>query len=71
MLDNTEFCTLIQDDAAGVRGRQEVDSLPMVDDIRSYLYSGLLPTVADGSDLDCERKLVLMEELLERLGYEC
>ena len=69
MIDRSEFHAMIQGDAAAVGDRQELDSIPLVDDIRSHLYSGLLPT-GTGQD-DCEKKLDLINELLVQLGLEC
>lgn len=76
VLDNKEFHSLILEDAASVRGRQETDSIPVVDDIRFHLYRGILPinSTSDGDEeffVDSESKLQMLETLLQHLGVEC
>ena len=69
VLDNKEFHSLILEDASSVRGRQETDSIPVVDDIRFHLYRGILPinSTSDGDEeffVDSESKLQMQETLI-------
>lgn len=75
MVDNKEFHSLILEDASSVRGRQETDSIPIVDDIRFHLYRGLLPNSTSNEEedliVDSESKLRMLSDLLISLGIEC
>ena len=77
MIDNKEFHSLILEDASSVQGRQETDSIPVVDDIRFHLYKVVLPIngVLDDNDdelvADGESRLQMLETLLQNLGVEC
>ncbi|CAH3196418.1 unnamed protein product, partial [Porites evermanni] len=76
VIDNKEFHSLILDDASSVQGRQETDSIPVVDDIRFHLYKVVLPIngVLDDDDelvVDGESRLQMLETLLQNLGVEC
>ena len=73
--DNKEFHSLILEDAASVRGRQETDSIPVVDDIRFHLFRGIFPYNASDDDdeefVDSEKSLQMLDDLLVYLGIEC
>ncbi|KAM7437250.1 Ankyrin repeat and BTB/POZ domain-containing protein 1 [Porites harrisoni] len=76
VIDNKEFHSLILEDASSVQGRQETDSIPVVDDIRFHLYKVVLPIngVLDDDDeivVDGESRLQMLETLLQNLGVEC
>lgn len=75
IIDNKEFHSLILEDAASVRERQETDSIPVVDDIRFHLMRRVLPYyVSDEEDevfVDCEGNLQILDNLLVYLGIEC
>ncbi|KAK2553954.1 Ankyrin repeat and BTB/POZ domain-containing protein 1 [Acropora cervicornis] len=75
IIENKEFHSLILEDAASVRERQETDSIPVVDDIRFHLMRGVLPyNVSEGDDdefVDCEGSLQMLDNLLLYLGIEC
>ena len=77
MIDNKEFHSLILKDASSVQGRQETDSIPVVDDIRFHLFKVVLPIngVLDDNDdelvADGESRLQMLETLLQNLGVEC
>lgn len=75
VVDNKEFHSLILEDASSVRGRQETDSIPIVDDIRFHLYRGLLPNSTSNEEedliVDSESKLRMLSDLLISLGIEC
>ncbi|CAH3198082.1 unnamed protein product, partial [Porites evermanni] len=76
VIDNKEFHSLILEDASSVQGRQETDSIPVVDDIRFDLYKVVLPIngVLDDDDelvVDGESRLQMLETLLQNLGVEC
>lgn len=76
VIDNKEFHSLILEDASSVQGRQETDSIPVVDDVRFHLYKVVLPIngVLDDDDeivVDGESRLQMLETLLQNLGVEC
>ena len=75
IIDNKDFHSLILEDAASVRERQETDSIPVVDDIRFHLMRRVLPYyVSDEEDevfVDCEGNLQILDNLLVYLGIEC
>eukprot|EP00794_Sanderia_malayensis_P006096 gene6096-6800_t len=39
----SEFAELVRDDATGIQGRQETDSIPIIDDIRYHILKYALP----------------------------
>jgi len=67
MKDMIELHDLIIQDAASVEDRQETDSIPIVDDIRYHIALA----VQDYSAMsEAHDKLVLVDDLLEKLGLD-
>ena len=62
---------LILEDARGIKDRQETDSIPLVDDIRSHLYNSLLPNYSGNQTTSSEYRLEVLENLLKNIGHEC
>ena len=58
---------LIIQDATEVKGRQETDSIPVIDDIRYHITSEV-QTVSEMSE--ASEKLQLIDNLLEDLGLD-
>lgn len=65
VLANEEFRELVQDDAQNVKGREEVDSIEIIDDIRFHI-SNHLQAVSDM--YEAEQKLALIDKFLEDLN---
>jgi hypothetical protein len=55
------------EDAHGVKGRQETDSIDIIDEIRFYM-ANMATSVWDMQDI--QYKLRLVDELLEDLGLD-
>ncbi|XP_072025674.1 ankyrin repeat and BTB/POZ domain-containing protein 1-like isoform X2 [Amphiura filiformis] len=68
ILDKDEFTALIQEDAASVKDREEMDSIMIVDDIR-YHISANVQTFSNIRE--AEDKLKALDELLIQMGMEC
>ena len=67
LVEQTEFIDLVREDAASVQGRQETDSIPVVDDIRFHI-TNFMQTFSDM--YDAEQKLGALHSLLDRLGLD-
>uniref|UniRef100_H2ZB42 BTB/POZ domain-containing protein 8 n=1 Tax=Ciona savignyi TaxID=51511 RepID=H2ZB42_CIOSA len=68
LVETDEFAELVEEDAASVRDRQEVDSVPLVDDIRYHLTN----SVQNYSQMEeANFKLAALNALLSRLGIGC
>jgi ankyrin repeat/BTB/POZ domain-containing protein 1 len=61
------FHNLILQDATEVRGRQETDSIPVIDDIRYHITSDV-QTVSEMGE--ASEKLQVIDRLLEDLGLD-
>ncbi|XP_031572856.1 ankyrin repeat and BTB/POZ domain-containing protein 1-like, partial [Actinia tenebrosa] len=71
VIESVELHSLILEDAASIQNRQEKDSIPIIDDIRFHLYNNVLPnSYSEESIMDSEKKLSILNELLESLGLE-
>ena len=58
----------MREDLSSIRNREEVDSIPLADDINFHLFKGILPmgNVCDVAEL----KVEMLDALLNRLGQE-
>ncbi|CAG7838669.1 unnamed protein product [Allacma fusca] len=65
--ENEEFQKAVVSDAAEVKGRQDTDSIQIIDDIRYHITSGVqtFSEVADANE-----KLRIIDDILESLGLE-
>ena len=72
VIDKDEFAKLVLEDAEGIIGRQETDSIPVIDDIRFHLYNNALPAAGmDEFSLDVVAKLDMLNSFLLKLGLDC
>lgn len=67
VVETQEFRDLVVDDAGEVRGRQETDSVPIIDDLRFHISSAV-QTVS--GIMEARTKLSVIEAVLEDLGIE-
>ncbi|XP_066922385.1 ankyrin repeat and BTB/POZ domain-containing protein 1-like [Clytia hemisphaerica] len=68
IIDDPDFVDLLRRDVMSIRDRQEIDSVPLADDINFHLFKGILPM-----SMDCdlvELKLEMLENLVNRLQQE-
>nr|CAB3219665.1 ankyrin repeat and BTB/POZ domain-containing protein 1 [Phallusia mammillata] len=68
LLLNDDFAALVEEDAMSISRREEVDSIPVIDDIRCYLTDSV-QCYAQMHDVTA--KLQALDVLLSRLGREC
>ena len=71
MVNDPGLIELIVEDARSIKGRQETDSIPLVDDIRSLLYNSLLPNYFGNQTSSSEYRLEVLENLLKNIGLDC
>ena len=62
MIDSGDFHDLVREDAAQVKGRQETDSIPIIDDLRFLVSRKEL--------LESHKRLQMIDNLLDKLGLE-
>ena len=62
MIDSEDFHDLVREDAAQVKGRQETDSIPIIDDLRFLVSRKEL--------LESHKRLQMIDNLLDKLGLE-
>ena len=62
MIDSGDFHDLVREDAAQVEGRQETDSIPIIDDLRFLVSRKEL--------LESHKRLQMIDNLLDKLGLE-
>ena len=67
-MQQEEFVEAVREEAAAVAGRQETDSIPLVDDIRFHL--GSLVQTRHAME-QAARRLRVLEELLVAIGLDC
>ncbi|XP_064632554.1 ankyrin repeat and BTB/POZ domain-containing protein 1-like [Lineus longissimus] len=67
VIEQEGFADLIQQDAASVDGREDCDSIPIIDDIRFYI-TNFIQSYSDTAEAN--HKLNLIEDLLEGLGLD-
>ncbi|KAK7102749.1 ankyrin repeat and BTB/POZ domain-containing protein 1-like [Littorina saxatilis] len=67
VVEQQEFANLVLEDAEQVKGRQETDSIDIIDEIRFYV-ANVVNCVSDLQDAD--HKLRLIDALLEDLGLD-
>ncbi|KAK3861251.1 hypothetical protein Pcinc_032762 [Petrolisthes cinctipes] len=67
VVETQEFRDLVLDDADEVRGRQETDSVPIIDDLRFHISSAV-QTVS--GIMEARTKLSVIEAVLDDLGIE-
>lgn len=68
MVQQEDFVEAVREEAAAVAGRQETDSIPLVDDIRFHM--GSLVQTRHAMEQAAQRLRVL-EELLVAIGLDC
>ena len=68
LVNSAEFAELIQEDARSVVDRQEMDSIPLVDDIRYHITTNVQTYSAIE---EANQKLQVLEQLLVSIGLEC
>jgi len=67
MVDDTELCQLVREDARELVSREETDTISVIDDIRFHITS----TVQTYSAMqEADDKLRLIDNMLERLGLD-
>lgn len=71
MKDDSGLIELIVEDAHSIKEREETDSIPLVDDIRSHLYNSLLPNYFGTQNSSSEYRLEVLENLLKNIGLDC
>lgn len=67
MIHSEDFKELVLEDARNVKGREETDTVDIVDEIRYYISSFVL-TYSDMEEAN--EKLRLIDDLLEELDIE-
>lgn len=67
LVDRKDFEELVKEDAATVRNREEIDSVPLLDDIRFYITNNVQTVSAMDEAND---KLAIIDALLERLELD-
>ncbi|CAF1205224.1 unnamed protein product [Adineta ricciae] len=66
VLQQDEFTKFVLEDAASVVDRQELDTVPIIDDLRFYLAEF---SAENSSDMDeTSEKMKLLDDFLERIG---
>ncbi|XP_071960285.1 ankyrin repeat and BTB/POZ domain-containing protein 1-like [Antedon mediterranea] len=68
MVTNEDFAILVQEDAANVQEREEIDSIPIIDDMRHHISCNVQTTSAIA---DAQEKLNLLDKFLEQLDLIC
>lgn len=68
MVNNEKFKQLVIADAENVKGRQETDSIDIVDEIRYVLRTTNLSSLA--SIQEAEKQLNCLSEFLEDIGFQ-
>lgn len=68
LVQQEDFVEAVREEAAAVAGRQETDSIPLVDDIRFHM--GSLVQTCHAMEQAAQRLRVL-EELLVSIGLDC
>lgn len=68
LVEQEDFSEAVREEAAAVRGRQEQDSIPLVDDIRFHITS-VVQTYSNIKEM--ERRLHALEDLLVSIGLDC
>lgn len=67
ILEREDFADLVKQDASEVKGRQETDSIDIIDNIRFHLTFSIQTF---GEMSDANEKLRLIDDLLEDLEIE-
>lgn len=71
MIVEQEFLELVAEDAMAIKQREETDSIPIIDDLRYHILKFALPGMdANNGGIDVEAKLLMISELLTRLGLD-
>ncbi len=72
IINQPEFSELVLEDAHAIQGRQETDSIQIIDDVRYHIMKYVLPGVVTNSDGEqySETKLSLLDQLLVTLGLD-
>lgn len=68
LIGKQEFADLIVEDSQSVTKRQEIDSIPIVDDIRYHISSSVQTLSAVQ---EAQEKLAELDNLLQELGLDC
>lgn len=68
LVESEDFMELVTEQAYQVESREEMDSIPIVDDIRHCITTA---TTTMGEVEDANRKLTRLDAMLARLGIEC
>ena len=67
MVQSQEFADLVTTDAETVKGREETDSIPIIDDIRYHVSN----SVQDFSDIyETDQKMRVIDDFLETLDLD-
>ena len=67
MLQSSDFASFVKEDADSVQGRQETDTITIIDDVRFHI-TNFVQTFSDMYDAD--QKLALIDCFLEELGLD-
>lgn len=67
MIDREDFQDLVKEDASEIKGRQETDSIGIIDDIRFHL-TNFVQTYSEMEEAN--ERLRLVDDLLEDLNLD-
>ena len=67
MIDRQDFQDLVKEDASEIKGRQETDSIGIIDDIRFHL-TNFVQTYSEMEEAN--ERLRLVDDLLEDLNLD-
>ena len=67
MIDGQDFQDLVKEDASEIKGRQETDSIGIIDDIRFHL-TNFVQTYSEMEEAN--ERLQLVDDLLEDLNLD-
>ncbi|KAI8904060.1 hypothetical protein EDD86DRAFT_249945 [Gorgonomyces haynaldii] len=59
-VEDPEFLDLVRESAAGIKDRQETDTIILIDDLRFWIADDIL----------ADQKMALLESLLEKIGFD-
>ncbi|XP_056001125.1 ankyrin repeat and BTB/POZ domain-containing protein 1-like [Ostrea edulis] len=67
MVDREDFCQLVMEDASDIKGRQETDSIGIIDDIRFHI-TNFVQTYSEMEEAN--ERLRLVDRMLENLNLD-
>jgi hypothetical protein len=75
VVDTPEFIDYVRSSAQSIRKRQETDSIPLIDDIRGFIFEefgglGARQSLPPLQRDQLTRKLMILEDVMNKLGYK-